>query len=110
MRRYVIVIAALLPMLSACNMTLPVHGQMADGSETFTGKATGGIDGSGTLNIKSSRGRSCVGNFVYVTQRTGQGTFTCSDGRSGPFNFVSTGTKGSGTGTIGGRTFTFTFG
>jgi hypothetical protein len=96
--------------LSGCAMTLPVMGQSSDGSEVFTGSATGYADGAGTLDIKSSRGRTCSGNFVYVTSRQGAGTFVCSDGSSGPFTFVSTGTRGTGTGEIGGVPFTFTFG
>jgi hypothetical protein len=96
--------------LSGCSMTLPVQGQSTDGLETFTGNATGYADGSGTLSIASNKGLSCSGNFVYVTGRTGSGTFTCSNGQSGPFTFVSTGTLGSGSGKIGDRTFTFTFG
>jgi len=101
----------LLPLLlSACSLTLPVNGQMADGTETFTGTATGEIDGAGVLSITSSAGRTCTGSFVYVTARTGEGTFICDDGQSGPFSFVSTGTRGTGTGTIGGKRMTFTFG
>lgn len=96
--------------LSACSMTLPVSGQMEAGNETFTGTATGYADGGGTLTIVSNKGRSCTGNFVYVTHRSGQGIFKCSDGQSGPFEFVSTGTRGTGTGNIGGHPFTFTFG
>ena len=96
--------------LCGCSMTVPVAGQSSDGGETFTGKATGYADGSGSLSIVSSKGLSCSGNFVYVTPRTGSGTFRCLNGQSGPFNFVSTGTHGSGTGKIGDRTFTFTFG
>lgn len=96
--------------LSGCAMTLPVQGQASDGSETFTGKATGYPDGGGNLEITSSRGRHCSGTFVYVTGRNGKGTFTCNDGSSGPFEFVSTGTRGTGTGTLGGKAFTFTFG
>jgi hypothetical protein len=91
-------------------MTLPVQGQITDGDETFTGTATGHSDGAGTLEVTSSRGLSCTGDFVYVTRRNGQGVFNCSDGSSGPFEFVSTGTKGNGTGQLGGRPFTFTFG
>ncbi len=91
-------------------MTLPVKGQMASGGETFTGTATGYSDGGGTLTIVSNRGRTCSGNFVYVTSRNGEGVFQCSDGQSGPFTFVSTGVRGTGTGEIGGRLFTFTFG
>jgi len=97
-------------LLAACSMTLPVEGQMTNGRETFTGAATGYLDGGGTLSITSTLGRTCEGNFVYITGRTGEGTFICSDGKSGPFRFVSTGTRGTGTGTIGGDSFTFTFG
>ncbi|WP_424179749.1 hypothetical protein [Yoonia sp. TsM2_T14_4] len=96
--------------VAACSMTLPVNGRMSDGSEIFTGSATGYMDGGGTLTINSNKGRSCSGNFVYVTGRNGEGVFTCDDGQSGPFKFVSTGTRGAGTGEIGGNSFTFTFG
>lgn len=96
--------------VSGCAMTLAVQGQSSDGTETFTGSATGYADGGGTLTITSNRGRECKGTFVYVTNREGSGTFQCSDGNSGPFNFVSTGTRGTGTGNIGGKPFTFSFG
>lgn len=96
--------------LGGCAMTLPVRGQAGDGSETFTGSATGYMDGGGTLTITSSLGRTCDGTFVYVNNREGSGTFRCSDGSSGPFNFVSTGTRGTGTGNLGGKPFTFSFG
>ncbi len=108
MRASILLVAAL--GLGGCSMTLPVEGQSTDGLETFTGTATGYVDGAGTLSIASNRGLSCTGTFVYVTERNGSGTFKCSDGESGPFNFVSTGSRGSGTGKIGNRTFTFTFG
>jgi len=77
--------------------------------ETFTGSATGYMDGSGNLRIVSSNGAVCTGDFVYVTKRTGEGVFTCDDGRSGPFRFVSTGSRGTGQGTLGDQDFTFTF-
>lgn len=96
--------------LTACSMTLPVQGVIPDTSETITGKATGYTNGSGTLNIATSKGTTCSGNFVYVTQRQGEGVFNCSDGRSGPFSFVSTGSNGTGHGNFGGKPFTFTFG
>ncbi|RWD74786.1 hypothetical protein [Mesorhizobium sp.] len=103
------VLAACL-MLGGCAMTLPVRGQSGDGAETFTGSATGYADGAGNLTITSNKGRKCKGDFVYVNRREGSGTFTCSDGSSGPFNFVSTGMRGTGTGTLGGKPFTFSFG
>lgn len=108
--RQVVALAALGFGLGACSMTLPVQGSMEDGSEVFTGSATGYMDGGGTLSIASNKGRECSGRFVYVTGRNGRGTFSCSDGQSGPFEFVSTGTRGTGTGRIGGQRFTFTFG
>ena len=97
--------------LVACSLTLPVQGIVQNSDETFTGSATGEMDGSGTLTLVSSKGARCQGTFVYVTHRNGSGTFTCTDGRSGPFDFVSTGTRGTGTGTLGpNQRFTFTFG
>lgn len=106
----VILALSLAAPLAACSVTLGVQGGMEDGDETFTGTATGYLDASGTLRITSSKGTTCTGGFVYVNSRQGQGTFMCSDGRSGPFQFVSTGTHGTGTGRLGGRAFTFTFG
>lgn len=102
--------AAMVFALSACSMTLPVQGTMEDGSEAFTGSATGYVDGGGTLQITSNKGLACSGRFVYETLRSGSGTFNCSNGQSGPFQFVSTGARGTGMGRIGGRPFTFTFG
>lgn len=103
----VLVSAAL---LGACSLTLPVRGQIADGSERFSGTATGYLDRSGTLQISSGKGTVCTGDFVYVTSRYGEGVFVCNDGRSGPFTFSSTGSSGVGSGRIGDQIFTFTFG
>jgi len=98
-------------LLAGCSMTLPVKGLIQSSSETFTGVATGYLDGGGDLKIVSSRGVSCEGSFVYVTRRQGRGIFTCSDNRTGPFDFVSTGTRGSGTGDMSnGERLIFTFG
>jgi hypothetical protein len=67
-------------------------------------------DEANAVALLASKGATCKGDFVYVTSRTGQGTFVCDDRRSGPFSFVSTGTKGTGTGTLCGQPFTFNFG
>ncbi len=91
-------------------MTLPVRGQLQGSDETFSGSATGYIDGGGTLKMVSSRGTTCEGDFVYVTRRQGSGVFTCNDNRSGPFEFVSTGKRGTGTGNLSGQPFVFSFG
>jgi hypothetical protein len=97
-------------LILACSLTLPVQGSVQNSAETFTGTATGYIDGAGDLHIVSNEGPVCDGNFVYVNSRQGEGVFTCSDGRTGPFQFVSTGKRGTGHGTLGGQNFTFTFG
>lgn len=89
--------------------TAAVNAQSTDGSETFSSKATGYLDGSGKLEIRNSRGRVCEGTFVCISHRDGEGTFTCNDSASGPFRFVFTGTKGTGSGNLNGRQFTFTF-
>lgn len=96
--------------LAGCSITLPVTGRVQNSDETFVGNATGGLNGNGTLKITSSKGPTCEGKFVYTSNRTGEGVFNCSDGRTGPFSFVSTGTSGTGYGDLGGQRFTFTFG
>lgn len=103
-------IATLASALAGCNLTLPVSGASESGDETFTGTATGGVDGSGSLQIVTSRGVRCTGDFIYITRRDGRGTFRCANGQGGAFEFVSTGDKGMGSGSIGGRRFTFQFG
>ena len=110
MKKKLIVLVTGICMLSGCSMTLPVKGQMQKSDETFTGTATGYIDGGGDLKINFINGTKCTGNFVYVTRRNGEGVFKCDDGRSGPFEFVSTGTRGTGFGDLSGQRFTFTFG
>lgn len=104
-----VVLASVAVALGGCSMTLPVTGLVEGTGEAFTGTATGYSDGAGTLDISSVK-TTCKGNFVYTTGRQGKGTFTCADGRSGPFEFVSTGSRGTGTGDFSGRRFTFTFG
>ena len=110
MKNKLILLFTLITLLSGCSMTLPVRGQMQNSEETFTGTATGYLDGGGDLTIISNKGTKCTGNFVYVTKRNGEGVFNCDDGRSGPFEFVSTGTRGTGFGDLGEERFTFTFG
>ncbi len=110
MLRQIAVASASALLLSACSMTLPVRGQIQGSGELFTGTATGRMDGGGELTIVSSKGATCKGSFVYAERRKGEGVFTCDDGRTGPFQFVSTGTRGTGYGDLGGQRFTFTFG
>lgn len=111
MKRLLVVVSVLaLLTQAACSLTVPLQGAADDGSETFSGKTTGYTDGSGVLSLTSSKGRSCTGEFVYVTQREGRGTFRCADGAGGSFTFVSAGKHGTGVGSLGGKRFTFSFG
>lgn len=110
MKRSMILAVLACWMVAGCSMTLPVRGQIQGSDEVFTGTATGRMDGGGELTIVSNRGATCQGAFVYTTRRNGEGVFTCDDGRTGPFQFVSTGTRGTGYGDLGGQRFTFTFG
>lgn len=96
--------------MTACSMTLPVKGRIQQSSETFIGTATGYLNGGGTIEVNTTNGVLCTGDFVYITNRNGRGVFECDDNRTGPFEFVSTGKSGAGTGTLDGHPFTFTFG
>lgn len=110
MRRRLPVLFIAATALSGCTLTLPVVGQMQSTNEAFAGKATGHMDAAGELNLSMANGAKCVGTFVYVNPRQGAGTLKCSDGRSGQFEFVSTGRRGTGSGSLDGAPFTFTFG
>lgn len=106
----IVITAVVTVACTACSMTLPVKGQVTGSSETFSGTAIGHLSGGGNLEIVSSQGAVCKGNFVYVNGRQGEGVFSCDDGRSGPFSFVSTGTAGTGHGTLNQEKIIFTFG
>jgi len=107
MKKLPILLAAVA--LQAC-MSLSVKGQVQNSAETFTGAVTGGISGAGSLTLVSSQGTACEGKYDASTYHQGKGVFKCTDGRDGSFEFVANGSSGTGQGTIGDRTFTFTFG
>lgn len=100
-------ISALALGLTAC--AGQVSGVVSGTGETFTGTAVAGMGRGGTVKIVSNRGVTCQGDYLFAEERSGQGIFQCSDGRSGPFSFVSTGMQGLGSGTLDGRSFTFRF-
>jgi hypothetical protein len=95
---------------AAVSDTLNVLGETADRAETFSGTITGNVDGAGTFWLESDKGLSCIGLFVDVAQKIGNGSFNCSNDQSGSFDFISTGRRGSGTARIGQRQVTFRFG
>ena len=114
MRKYAIYLYGVLMLLlicaaSGCAMSLNVQGQAMNSGETISGSITVDHDGSGQINFTTSKGATCSGLYVHVTRRSGEGTVTCSDGRSGFFNFASTGRRGTGVGQIGNERFTATF-
>lgn len=96
--------------LPACVAQHRVEGFVEGGQELFQGGALRDIDGAGILSVTSNLGAHCVGNYVFTQPGKGGGTFRCSDGRTGPFEFVSTGFRGTGIGSLGSKRFTFTFG
>lgn len=101
-------------LVSACatSVTLPVQGDFNKGKERFLGRATGNLDGTGTLTMTTESEVACKGDFKYDDTRVGgKGTFTCVDGRKGTFHFTSSGMSGIGFGkTNKGEAFRFAFG
>ncbi len=100
--------------LGGCAMivSVPVTGQLERSAQRFKGVATANYsDGTGTLSVVALEGGvDCKGDFTMINQREGRGVLVCSDKRSGPFEFVSAGRRGTGNGLLGGERFTFTFG
>lgn len=91
-------------------MSLSVNGLVQNSPETFTGTLAGEYDGAGSLKLVSSKGAACEGRYAAVAYQEGKGGFKCTDGRSGTFEFVSSGSSGTGQGRIGDEKITFTFG
>src|SRR5258708_7848270 len=111
MRQISIIACTAVLLVAGCSVTTGVTLTMEDGSETFQGTETGYADGAGTLELISNRGLRCTGQWVFIDRPSyGQGTIQCTNGQSGPFEFVGTGRRGIGSGRLGDRPFTFTFG
>jgi hypothetical protein len=90
-----------------------VEGKMLHAPETFTGEATGSIDGNGSITLTSSRGTRCSGPYQQVpnnnaaevggeTTENGVAMLTCSDGRTGKVMFTVGADQAVGTGMLGG--------
>jgi hypothetical protein len=62
------------------------------------------------MEVHSSKGTTCKGDFNFLNRRYGEGVFSCDDGRGGPVRFRSYGGEGYGDGSLGDQQFTFTFG
>ena len=91
------------------SITSSLSGATEDGAEKFSGSTITNIAGTGTLTISRESGPSCSGPFIYVLHRLAKGTLNCSDGQKGSFELVSTGGRGTGSGSFGSRRFTFEF-
>lgn len=106
----VVVTALLAVFLAGCEAGAKVTGTASDG-ETFTGvaNATGYWDASGTLNLVSNRGLTCVGTYAYTgLGPNGQASFTCNNGETGQVRLD--GGSSTGEGTIGARRITVRWG
>ena len=104
--------------LSGCSLTVPVIGMIGDGSELFTGTATGGMGGTGSINlIGTINDTKCFGGFTYTrvvegTGSTGIADIQCDDGRKAQLKFIAESyNKGMGTGFDNfGSPFMFSYG
>ncbi|WP_439611508.1 hypothetical protein [Reyranella sp.] len=97
-------------LVAGCDAGAKVNGMASDG-ETFTGTAvaTGYWDASGTLNLVSNRGLTCVGTYAYSgLGPNGKATFTCNNGETGEVKLD--GNSAIGEGTIGTRRITVRWG
>lgn len=103
--------ASLLTVAAGCSATMPVTARLGDGSETFTGSGQAGLTtGAPFTMVSGSNGATCTGGFDMKSLTGGSGAFTCDDGRSGSFNWTSSGARLSGVGTISGKPITITMG
>lgn len=99
-------------LLTACDMTMAVKGVLG-ADEALSGSLTHYSDG-GTIELFGGPRTHCVGNFTYKRGGKeaifGRGTLVCDDRRAGPFSFTLKGMKhGSGTGSLSGQPYSFTF-
>jgi len=55
------------------------------GDEIFSGEATGYLDGTGTIRMQSQKDPNlkCIGDFHYVSSKSGTGSATCIGGTRG---------------------------
>lgn len=97
--------------LAGC-ASVSVFGLVGDEADLYTGTATGYLDRSGTIELKSAKGNRCSGDFAYGVGLTGQGLITCDDGQRAVIAFTGLSSMsgfGSGTSSTG-RPVAFTYG
>ena len=82
-------------------------------SELFLGEAEGNLDGSGTINIRSSTRPdvTCVGQFTSSAKLGGVGSLQCSDSATATIKFKRLSIfRGYGTGISSRGPMSFTYG
>lgn len=102
--------------IAASDISLTVDTYALVGSNPtveYHGKATGYLDGSGTINIQNAQMNQCVGSFRYNASRTGgTGVVRCNDGDAAEIAFTPI-NKSSGFGggtTAAGKPIRFVYG
>lgn len=82
------------------HITLPVVGQMDDGT-VFQGQTTGRLNGIGDFQVQTIDGHSCSGRYNSLDESpTIRADLTCSDGRTGTLLSTRTADYLSGTGRV----------
>lgn len=88
-----------------------VEGVVVGTNESFSGFVASSLWGGGRMEIVTSSGLKCAGEYSFARDDFAEGMLRCSNGGTGPFTFVTTRGGGSaGTGTFGSRYFKFTIG
>lgn len=97
---------------NAVALTEPVYARIGSKKITHKGIATGYLDRTGTMKMKTESGEECVGSLRYLTNWTGDGSFRCDDGDSAKIKFQGiSGFSGYGGGvTKRGLVFKFVYG
>lgn len=93
-------------------MTVPTYALVGDAATSYEGTATGYIDRTGTMKVKSASGDICVGSFRYTSPHGGTGIIRCDSGDSAAIEFKGLSNSsgyGSGT-TASGEIIRFTYG
>lgn len=94
------------------SVTSTVYATVGQTGEIYEGEATGYLDMTGTIKIKSASGNGCAGNFRYTSSLGGDGLVRCDDGQSAEITFKSlSNLSGYGEGTTDeGHLVRFTYG
>jgi hypothetical protein len=107
-----------LSLLAACEMpshaaSHTIEGRMLHAPESFSGTTTAELSGTGQLNLLSTKGTRCGGDYRQVhddntaevrvedQHKSGEALLTCSDGRSGKVLFLVGDDEAVGTGMLG---------